>query len=187
MLRFVWLESLTQDYTDAEIGQIIRDLYNYAHDGIEPQQYADCGMRGLWRSMKDGVDKDFSKYRERSEKAAASANARWNRNTTRTNVKVVQSNADASSKMQTHSIICDDMHLHPTSTGTDTGIDTPTPAPPAAVAPHKGALGGMTALETSTTDRDSDTKEALERFINSIRPSWAAADAAPPDVEKREE
>lgn len=63
----------------------------------------------------------------------------------------------------------------------------PPTAPPAAVAPHKGALGGVTALDVSTTDKDPDTKEALERFINSIRPSWAAADAAPPDVETEEE
>ena len=60
VLRFVWLESLTQDYTNEEIGLIVRDLYSYADRGIEPSQYADRGMRGLWRSMKDGVDNDFS-------------------------------------------------------------------------------------------------------------------------------
>lgn len=81
VLRFVWLESLTQDYTNAEIGQIIRDLYHYASQGTEPQQYADRGMRGLWRSMKDGVDKDFLKYREKSQKSSEAAKARWEKQT----------------------------------------------------------------------------------------------------------
>lgn len=37
VLRFVWLESLTQDYTNAEIGQIIRDLYHYASQRMQAQ------------------------------------------------------------------------------------------------------------------------------------------------------
>ena len=86
VLRFVWLESLTQDYTNAEIGQIIRDLYHYASQGTEPQQYADRGMRGLWRSMKDGVDKDFSKYREKSQKSSEAAKARWEKQTQKDDV-----------------------------------------------------------------------------------------------------
>lgn len=56
VLRFVWLESLTQDYTNEEIGQLIRDLYSYARKGTEPQQYADRGMRWLWRSAKADAD-----------------------------------------------------------------------------------------------------------------------------------
>lgn len=56
VLRFVWLESLTQDYTNEEIGQLIRDLYSYASKGTEPQQYADRGMRWLWRSAKADAD-----------------------------------------------------------------------------------------------------------------------------------
>ena len=62
-------------------------------------------------------------------------------------------------------------------------------APPAAVAPHKGALGGMTALGSSLDDvRDAETEAARQRFLNSMkRPPWAAADAAPADAEKQEE
>lgn len=96
VLRFVWLESLTQDYTNAEIGQIIRDLYHYASQGTDPQQYADRGMRGLWRSMKDGVDKDFSKYREKSQKSSEAAKARWEKQTQKDDVSDVQTDANAS-------------------------------------------------------------------------------------------
>ena len=62
-------------------------------------------------------------------------------------------------------------------------------APPAAVAPHKGALGGSTVLDSSkTTERDSETEAARQRFLNSIkRPAWPAADAAAPDVMKEDE
>lgn len=61
-------------------------------------------------------------------------------------------------------------------------------APPAAVAPHKGALGGMTALGSSLEeDRDAETEAARQRFLDSIkRPAWATAEAAPPDAEKKE-
>ena len=61
-------------------------------------------------------------------------------------------------------------------------------APPAAVAPHKGALGGMTALGSSLEeDRDVETEAARQRFLDSIkRPAWATAEAAPPDAEKKE-
>ena len=38
VLRFVWLENLTQDYTNDEIGKIVRDLYSYAKEGTNPQQ-----------------------------------------------------------------------------------------------------------------------------------------------------
>lgn len=61
-------------------------------------------------------------------------------------------------------------------------------APPAAVAPHKGALGGSTVLGSKTTERDSETEAARQRFLNSIkRPAWPAADAAAPDVMKEDE
>lgn len=62
-------------------------------------------------------------------------------------------------------------------------------APPAAVAPHKGALGGNAVLDSSkTTERDSETEAARQRFLNSIkRPAWPAADAAAPDVMKEDE
>lgn len=62
-------------------------------------------------------------------------------------------------------------------------------APSAAVAPHKGALGGMTALGSSLDngDRDAATDEARRKFFESIkRPEWPASEAAPPDAEKEE-
>lgn len=62
-------------------------------------------------------------------------------------------------------------------------------APPAACAPHKGALGGMTALGSSLNgDRDAATDEARRLFFEKMqqRTAWPAAEAAPPDAEKEE-
>ena len=139
VLRFVWLESLTQDYTNAEIGQIIRDLYHYASKGTEPQQYADRGMRGLWRSMKDGVDKDFSKYREKSQKNSEAAKARWEKQTQKDDVSDVQTDANALCEMRTHTVASDCMHSHPTDTCTCT--TTVTPEAPAAAADSRTDSG----------------------------------------------
>lgn len=132
VLRFVWLESLTQDYTNAEIGQIIRDLYHYANQGTEPQQYADRGMRGLWRSMKDGVDKDFSKYREKSQKNSEAAKARWEKQTQKDDVSDVQTDANALHEMRTHTAASECMHSHPTNTNTSSYTATVIPEVPAA-------------------------------------------------------
>lgn len=153
VLRFVWLESLTQDYTNAEIGQIIRDLYHYASQGTEPQQYADRGMRGLWRSMKDGVDKDFSKYREKSQKNSEAAKARWEKQTQKDDVSDVQTDANALREMRTHTVASECMHSHPTNTNTDTSTDTATvtvtPKAPAAAADSR---------------TDSDLAEIVQHF-----------------------
>lgn len=63
-------------------------------------------------------------------------------------------------------------------------------APPAAVAPHKGALGGSTALDSSLDngDRDAATDEARRIFFEKMqqRTAWPAAEAAPPDAEKED-
>ena len=63
-------------------------------------------------------------------------------------------------------------------------------APPAACAPHKGALGGMAALDSSLDhgDRDAATDEARRMFFEKMqqRTAWPAAEAAPPDAEKED-
>lgn len=162
VLRFVWLESLTQDYTNEEIGQLIRDLYSYASKGTEPKQYADRGMRGLWRSMKDGVDKDFFKYREKSQKAAASANARWSK-AVQSPVRVeMQSNANASEKVQTHLTECAGLRSHRTSTCTNTNTATVTSTPE------------IPASAASESEIDSDLAEIVQHFqrvIGELPPS----------------
>ena len=162
VLRFVWLESLTQDYTNEEIGRLIRDLYSYASKGTEPQQYADRGMRGLWRSMKDGVDKDFFKYREKSAKAAASANARWSK-AVQSPVRVeMQSNANASEKVQTHLTECAGLRPHRTSTCTNTNTATVTSTPE------------IPASAASASEIDSDLAEIVQHFqrvIGELPPS----------------
>lgn len=161
VLRFVWLESLTQDYTNAEIGQIVRDLYHYASQSTEPQQYADRGMRGLWRSMKDGVDKDFSKYREKSQKNSDAAKARWEKQTQKDDVSAVQTDANALCEMRTHTAASNCIHSHPTNTNTDTSTDTAT------VTPEVPA----TAADSRT---DSDLAEIVQHFqrvIGELPPS----------------
>ena len=129
VLRFVWLENLTQDYTNEEIGQIVRDLYGYACNGTIPPQYLDRGMRGLWRSMKDGVDKDFSKYREKSKKNSEAAKARGEKQTQKDDVSDVQTDANALHEMRTHTAASECMHSHPTNTNTDTSTATVTDTP----------------------------------------------------------
>jgi len=181
MLRFVWLESLIQDYSNEEIGQMVRDLYLYAKEGTEPPPYQDRGMRGLWRSMKDGVDKDAAKYSEKSAKAAASANARWNRQSQQ-ECENMQMNASASDRIRSHPTYTCTSTDTPTCRSTDT--ITLATAPTAAVAPHEGALGGMTVLDTANL-KDGETEKARKRFLDSIKnPAWSAAQAAPPDIEK---
>lgn len=62
-------------------------------------------------------------------------------------------------------------------------------APPAACAPLKGAGGGMAVLGSvmDNNAHDAATDEARRKFFESMkRPAWAAADAAPPDAEKKE-
>ena len=160
VLRFVWLESLTQDYTNEEIGQLIRDLYSYASKGTEPQQYADRGMRGLWRSMKDGVDKDFFKYREKSAKATASANARWSKAVQSPVRAEMQSNANASEKVQTHLTECAGLRSRRTSTYTNTATVTSTPE--------------ISASAASASEIDSDLAEIVQHFqrvIGELPPS----------------
>ena len=64
-------------------------------------------------------------------------------------------------------------------------------APPAACAPHKGALGGMTALGSSLDngDRDAATDEARGLFFEKMqqRTAWPAAEAAPPDAVRKDD
>ncbi len=150
VLRFVWLESLTQDYTNVEIGQIIRDLYHYASQGAEPQQYADRGMRGLWRSMKDGVDKDFSKYREKSQKNSDAAKARWEKQTQKEDVSAVQTDANALCEMRTHTAASNCIHSHPTNTDTNTATVTSTPE--------------ISTSAASASEIDSDLAEIVQHF-----------------------
>ncbi len=43
-------------------------------------------------------------------------------------------------------------------------------APPAAVAPHKGALGGNVVLDSDKmTERDSETEAVRQRFLNNMK------------------
>lgn len=135
VLRFVWLENLTQDYTNDEIGQLIRDLYSYAKDGYVPAEYKDRGMRGLWRSMKDGVDKDFSKYCEKSKKATAAIKARWEKAGKSSSQDEIQTVENEPSEIQTYSSEYERIRPYPTYTSTSTNTGTATPDEPPTAAP----------------------------------------------------
>lgn len=77
VLFYIWLETLTQDYTDAEIGMFIRSVYAYAKDGTPPEEYEDRGLRGLWRVVKDGIDKNAEKYAAKTKQTMDAAAHRW--------------------------------------------------------------------------------------------------------------
>ena len=119
-------------------------------------------MRGLWRSMKDGVDKDFFKYQEKSQKAAASANARWSKAVQGSVRAEIQSNANASEKMQTHLTECAGLRSYRTSTCTNTNTATVTSTPE------------ISASTASASEIDSDLAEIVQRFqrvIGELPPS----------------
>ena len=91
-------------------------------------------MRGLWRSMKDGVDKDFSKYSEKSQKNSEAAKARWVKQAQKDDLPVVQTDTNALCEMRTHTVASDCIHSHPTNTNTDTSTATVTDIPSTAAA-----------------------------------------------------
>lgn len=76
--------------------------------------------------MKDGVDKDFSKYREKSKKNSEAAKARWVKQMQKDDVPVVQTDTNALCEMRTHTVASNCIHSHPTNTNTDTSTDTST-------------------------------------------------------------
>lgn len=146
-----WFDAL-EEYSDAEVGQLMRALARYAKTGEEPE-FSDRGMRGLWRSMKDGVDKDFSKYREKSQKSSEAAKARWEKQTQKDDVSDVQTDANALREMRTHTAASECMHSHPTNTDTSTDTATVTPEVPAAAADSR---------------TDSDLAEIVQHFQDVI-------------------
>ena len=95
ILYYVWLDILTKDYTDEEIGKFLRDAYAYARYGTEPE-YEDRGLRALWYVVRDGIDKNVRKYEAKSRQAAKAVAQRWEKN-----------DASASGEMHPHTDGCE--------------------------------------------------------------------------------
>lgn len=61
-----WFDAL-EEYSDAEVGQLIRALARYAKTGEEPE-FSDRGMRGNWKFMCSDVKRASEKWDETRKK-----------------------------------------------------------------------------------------------------------------------
>lgn len=68
MVYFDLIDSL-QDYTDAEAGLLFRAMLEYGKTGAIPE-FSDRGMKTLWRSIQQKIDRDGGKYRDRCDSGA---------------------------------------------------------------------------------------------------------------------
>ena len=61
-----WFDAL-EEYSDAEVGQLMRSLARYAKTGEEPE-FSDRGMRGNWKFMCSDVKRASDKWDETRKK-----------------------------------------------------------------------------------------------------------------------
>jgi DnaD/phage-associated family protein len=61
-----WFDAL-EEYSDAEVGQLMRALARYAKNGEEPE-FSDRGMRGNWKFMCSDVKRASEKWDETRKK-----------------------------------------------------------------------------------------------------------------------
>lgn len=61
-----WFDAL-EEYSDAEVGQLMRSLARYAKTGEEPE-FSDRGMRGNWKFMCSDVKRASEKWDETRKK-----------------------------------------------------------------------------------------------------------------------
>ena len=64
-----WFDAL-EEYSDAEIGQLMRALARYAKTGEEPE-FSDRGMRGNWKFMCSDVKRASDKWDETRKKRSS--------------------------------------------------------------------------------------------------------------------
>ena len=69
-----WFDAL-EEYTDAEVGQLMRALTKYVRTGEKPT-FSDRGMRGNFRFMCNGVDSAAEKYENVKQKRREAGKAR---------------------------------------------------------------------------------------------------------------
>lgn len=64
-----WFDAL-EEYSDAEVGQLMRALARYAKTGEEPE-FSDRGMRGNWKFMCSDVKRAYEKWDETRKKRSS--------------------------------------------------------------------------------------------------------------------
>lgn len=66
LVYYETLDALSE-YTEAEVGLFVRAMGEYARYGVMPE-FADRGMRGLWRVVQPVLARDDASYQERCRK-----------------------------------------------------------------------------------------------------------------------
>ena len=107
-----WFDAL-EEYTDAEVGQLMRALAKYVRTGEKPT-FSDRGMRGNFRFMCNGVDSATEKYENVKQKRREAGKARA------AQMKASSANASTCYQVQASG------NYNDTVTGTVTGTDTGT-------------------------------------------------------------
>nr|DAV00157.1 MAG TPA: Replication initiation and membrane attachment [Caudoviricetes sp.] len=109
-----WFDAL-EEYTDAEVGQLMRALAKYVRTGEKPT-FSDRGMRGNFRFMCNGVDSAAEKYENVKQKRREAGKARA------AQMKASSANASTCYQVQASGNYNDTV----TGTGTVTGTVTDT-------------------------------------------------------------
>ena len=107
-----WFDAL-EEYTDAEVGQLMRALAKYVRTGEKPT-FSDRGMRGNFRFMCNGVDSAAEKYENVKQKRREAGKARA------AQMKANSANASTCYQVQASG------NYNDTVTGTGTGTVTGT-------------------------------------------------------------
>ena len=113
-----WFDAL-EEYTDAEVGQLMRALAKYVRTGEKPT-FSDRGMRGNFRFMCNGVDSATEKYENVKQKRREAGKARA------AQMKASSANASTCYQVQTSGNYNDTVTVTGTGTGTGTGTVTGT-------------------------------------------------------------
>lgn len=109
-----WFDAL-EEYTDAEVGQLMRALAKYVRTGEKPT-FSDRGMRGNFRFMCNGVDSAAEKYENVKQKRREAGKARA------AQMQAKSANANTCYQVQASGNYNDTV----TGTGTGTGTGTVT-------------------------------------------------------------
>lgn len=64
------------DFSDAECGQLFRDMLNYGITGEAPD-YPDRAMRTMWKGLQRRIDADGERYEAQRQQRTAAINKRW--------------------------------------------------------------------------------------------------------------
>lgn len=113
-----WFDAL-EEYTDAEVGQLMRALTKYVRTGEKPT-FSDRGMRGNFRFMCNGVDSAAEKYENVKQKRREAGKARA------AQMKASSANACTCYQVQASGNYNDTVTVTGTGTGTGTVTGTGT-------------------------------------------------------------